>query len=83
MSKFPGYCSIFTEVIAKKYINTQTNFFKYGLRKFLERDHHKDEIFPTTTTKKNYQNRCILRKNIGEQTFNKICTDDLLLWEIG
>ena len=40
-----------------------------GLRKFLERNHHEAEIFPTTTTKKKkYQNRSVLRKNIGEQT---------------
>ena len=39
-----------------------------GLRTFLERDHHEAEIFPT---KENYQNRIILRKNIGEQTLKK------------
>ena len=36
-----------------------------GLRKFLERDHHEAEIFPT---KKKYESGSILRKNIGEQT---------------
>ena len=37
------------------------------IRKFLEQDHPKTKVFPTTTTKKN-QNLNILQKNIDEKT---------------
>ena len=50
--KFPVHCPTFTEVIPKKNIKRTDKFTMCGLRKFLERDHHKAEIVPTTTTTK-------------------------------
>ena len=52
ISKYPGYCPIFTEAIAKKNIKQTDNFTKCGLRIFLEQDHHKAEIFPAKTKEK-------------------------------
>ena len=67
--KFPDHCPIFMEVIVKKNVkHTDRPIYhlrKEHLRTFLERDHHEGEIFPT---KKRYQNRNILQKNIRGQT---------------
>ena len=54
-------------VIAKKNIKLTDKFTACGLRKFLERDYHEAEI---NQQKKNYLNRIIFRKDIGEQTLN-------------
>ena len=50
--KFLGHWPNFTEVITKKNIKQTDKFTKCRLRKFLERNHHEAQIFPTTTTKK-------------------------------
>ena len=53
--KFPGYCPIFTEVIAKKKkkIKQTDKFTTCGLRNFLEWDQNEAETFPTKEKKKN------------------------------
>ena len=43
--KFPCHFSTFTEVIAKKDTKQTGNFTTSGLKKILERDHYKAEIF--------------------------------------
>ena len=54
--KFPGHCSISTEVIIKKNIRQTDKFTTWELKTFLERDRHKTEIFST----KKIKNRSIL-----------------------
>ena len=72
--KFLGHRPIFTEVIAKKNTKQTDKFTKRGLRNSLEWNHHKTEIFPTS---KNYQNKSIRQKSIGEQTLKNIYTDEV------
>ena len=78
MTKFPGHCPIFTEVIAEKYIKQRgRQIDNMRIKNIFKTEPPWSRDLSNSSKKKSYQNRSILLKNIGEQTLKNTYTDEL------